>query len=917
MKKGFLFFLCIFINLYAYSQIKKINIRHSKSAYAEKIYLQLNNTIFATDEIVWFKAIVTSANHVPTELSGVLHVEFIDFDEQVIDKKLLKLEKGIADSFFQLNEGLPTGRYLIRAYTEWNRNFSKDFVSRQYIDLYAPKKILETDEAIRDIVLTETASKQLELSGKVYPRIINPIYRGKLMLYLDMGTKVDSIEVEKDKGIYSFNYLLPKDVAKAKMELKLDSIKLKNNKLGFLNTYSKTLVVDKAYLDLQFFPEGGKLVDGLTSVVAFKALDYKNKGKSVFGYIIDQNDSIITPFKSNNLGMGVVNLTVDMKKTYYGRVKTDNGAEYKYILPKIFSTGYVFTVKDTKNHIRIAINSNNSKQDSLYLKVQSRGVTYHDTKLRLKDNFVNLAVEKQSLPEGIIKFTVLNKNRQPVCERLVFNFKEESRVEITANTNLNSYSKRDKTIINLSTKNKDGSAISTNLSVLVINKAQLDIINNNQQNILSYFLLNSELRGSIEKPSFYFDKKNKFRYSDIDALLLTQGWRNYLYEDSQNTIQFKIEPEKALSVSGTVGEFFNSKKRPKKPIDLTMMTFGNPKKILTQKVDSTGHFNFQVGDSYVDELEFLIQSVNAKGKKKDYMINIDKKTPPKINYEKQEFLQLSDSIAPYLQKSIARKQSEESFKLASGAITLDEVKLDGYNLTPEREKIMELHGPPDIVIEDKELHEEVKDWSFGLFSVLQSSYPDDINIRRVGRGGGFLIAEAYGADFTFVLVDGILTRLDQYELLGSLPTKEIKSVEVLKNPKNWMQYYPELFPPWPGPGIRTFSLISIYTYSKKGIYSVQKTSGISKNTISGFTPKREFYTPKYNDLIQEDLSIPDLRSVMHWTPNITTDLEGKAQVEFYNSDDTGDMLVIVEGITADGKIGYYKTSYTVDDKLDK
>ena len=226
---------------------------------------------------------------------------------------------------------------------------------------------------------------------------------------------------------------------------------------------------------------------------------------------------------------------------------------------------------------------------------------------------------------------------------------------------------------------------------------------------------------------------------------------------------------------------------------------------------------------------------------------------------------------------------------------------------------MDLHGLPDVVIEDKELHKEIENWHGGLYSVLRSSYPDDLKVRKVGN---VLIADAIGADFTFILIDGILVELDQYELLENLPTKEIKSMEVLNNPKNSLKYFYELFPD-ERPGVRVFSIISIYTYSKKGIYGVKRTSGIFKNSISGFTLKREFYAPKYEELIREDWDIPDLRSVMYWAPNVITDIEGNAQVEFYNDDNIGDMLVIVEGITPDGKIGYYKTTYTVDEKLEK
>ena len=165
MEKKYLFLVLILLYSFTTYQVqsqdkqdKEFDITPTRQSYAEKIYIQLNNTIFSTDETIWFKAIVTNTNHEPTQLSGILYVEFIDFDKRVLDKKLLKLENGIADSFFQLNETLPSGRYLIRAYTAWNKNFNNNFISKQYIDLYTPKKILETDQAIQNIVLTETAS---------------------------------------------------------------------------------------------------------------------------------------------------------------------------------------------------------------------------------------------------------------------------------------------------------------------------------------------------------------------------------------------------------------------------------------------------------------------------------------------------------------------------------------------------------------------------------------------------------------------------------------------------------------------------------------------------------------------------------------------------------------------------------------
>ncbi|MDO7172215.1 hypothetical protein [Mariniflexile sp. AS56] len=950
----FSFFL-VFINYQVQSQ-EKTTVIDSKNTYAEKIYLQLSSTIFTTDNTIWFKAIVADFAHLPTKISSVLHVELIDFDKRIIDKKLLKLEYGRAASFFDLDEELPPGRYMVRAYTQWNKNFDNAFISQTYIDIYAAKKVSESEEAIRNITLTETTPNQFELSAKAYPNVLNPKYKGKLKMYIHTDTKTDSVEIKKDADDgYTFQYALPKDVIKARMELKLDSVKLRNNNLGFISSYSKTVAVNKEYLDLQFFPEGGKLVDGLTSTIGFKALDYNNKGKEVTGYIVDQDNNIIIPFQSNSLGMGTTYLTPDIQKTYYASVKNKNEIEFKYELPKADPTGVVVKVKELQDYIIISLNSKNPNQEELHVKVQSRGVEYDSFYLPFKKGVANTGIEKTTFPEGIIKFTITNKQNQIVAERLFFNYKEEDRVNIAATPHLKNYRQRDKTVFNVITEDKDSNAIQTNLSVLVINKEQLGSINDSRSHILSYFLLNSELRGTIETPSCYFNPKNKSRKHDMDALLLTQGWSNYKYENTELSTEFEFLPESSLSVSGTVKDLLSTNKPLKDPIDLTMV-YG-PLKLATQQVDSTGVFHFQLDDYYKDNFKVVIQTKNEKGKKKNFRIDLDTPIEPKIEFLKEEQMQLAESINTYVEQNIARRQALEDFKVANGTIALDEVKLDGYNLTPARETMMELHGPPDVVIENEELMSKVKNWHSGLFSLLRSSFPNDIDIYTIRYDeigmtrkdliyknvGLFepppplfslpviseaLIARDYLTDFTFIVIDGIPVDIKAYKFLEDLPTEEIKSVELIRNPKRSRYYVEEaikeyyynaegeVVPVRFPVGIRV-SIVSIYTYAGKGYYGLQRTPGIFKGTVNGFTPKREFYAPKYENHTENDWNLPDLRSVVHWSPNINTDENGEAKVEFYNADNMGEMLVIIEGITNQGKIGYFETTYTIEEKIEK
>ena len=76
-------------------------------------------------------------------------------------------------------------------------------------------------------------------------------------------------------------------------------------------------------MDLQFFPESGELVHGLSSKVGFKAIDATGKGKIIEGAIVDEKENSITTFKSNSLGMGsFILINADSSKKYYARLKS-------------------------------------------------------------------------------------------------------------------------------------------------------------------------------------------------------------------------------------------------------------------------------------------------------------------------------------------------------------------------------------------------------------------------------------------------------------------------------------------------------------------------------------------------------------------------------------------------------------------
>lgn len=952
----------VFANGFLQAQDTISNTKASRLSYAEKVYLQLSSTVFTAGETIWYKAIVTNAiNHQPTKLSGILYVDLIDFDKNIINTKKLSLKNGVSDNFFLLNKNLPTGEYLIRAYTAWNKNFGQDFIFKQKINLLSPNAI-DKEEIIQNITLTETNKKYLKLSAILWPEQLKTNYNKSLTVYIETENQLDSLEINKQDNQYQLNYVLPKDAVTAKIKLQLADTKLKNKKFKTESSYSKTVVINKYFLDLQFLPEGGKLVNGLKSRLAFKAINFEGLGTPISGYIFDDSDSPITSFKTNDLGMGFVDFIPDSNKSYYGKVSGENNTIYKYPLPKIYQEGFVLSALELKDHFSIKAKSNIDLNDNIFVDVKSRGVLLKRFAFKMKAGFHEVLIEKNILPNGIINIILLNKNKEPLSERLIFNFNENSLLNISASINKDSYNQREKVKLNFKILNLENKFKGANLSALIIDKIQLEDFYKQQPNILSYFFLNSELKGTVENPNHYFKDSNMFRKRDLDALMLTQGWRQYLFKKDNDNYSFDARPEKNLFVSGYVKSNVDKNKVFKKGIDLTLITFGNDRDVFMQTTDSLGRFDFDIGTPYSDKLKLVFQTANSKGKAKDYdFILDDSPTAPDIVFTARENMHLVDSIGKsFLQKRLEQQNSVEDFKKEENTIDLDAVELQGYNLTPVRKMIMERHGMPDVFIENADLVEGTKKWSSGLFSILNDSFRDDIVIERVGlrlferqklldfniaglafpelnydqnylellqtdpnavipSQYQFDVANVAGSVFTFILVDGIPVRIPYYPLIPYMDSSEIKSFEIIREPTEVNRYTDLVFEGTrlPFSPLDNISIINIITYSGIGFTGSNATKGIYNASIAGFSDKKEFYTPKYDNLKAKDWEVPDLRSVIHWSPNIFADEKGQAQIEFYNADSIGDMLVVIEAIAPDGKMGYFETTYNVSKKFEK
>ncbi len=898
------FFLLVFIFFSSLSLAQDAK-KYAHNALAEKVYLQTDNEVYTNNKTIWFKAVILNAStHNPDIVSGVLYVELIDAQKKIRDRKLIKIDKGVGDGFFDLDASYVQGKYLIRAYTEWNKNFGNDFIFEKYIQIFSTSDGVKLPEAIQNIRRVDTLMNMQRFRVDLYPKIIDNKHKNKLKVVVTEDDKKDTVLVKKDN---KERYVLDYSISKASDQFEIAFIT--DNNLH----YSKTFSPKENYLDIQFFPESGDLVDGLTSKVGFKAIGIDGKGKYVEGVILNEKGEVITTFQSNPIGMGSFILSnVDGATQYSAKLTSEKKDEESLIpLPKVIKRGHTLMVTSQKNNVNVIISFNYEKQGKVDLKVSCRGYDYLEKRIVLSNKTSIVSMEKAMLPEGVLVFTLLEENGRPIAERLYFNEREGERVVISAAMNkLNfQYVQREYMDIDIETKNSEGLSVPTNMSLLVLNKDLFGKIQNSRESILSYFLLSSDIRGHIEDPGAYFVKDSSL---EIDDLMLTQGWRKYNYTKPIGKFNHKLET--GLEVSGIIN--VKDSKGKKRETDLVLTTFDEERYIYVKTVTAPGSFNFQLAPTYGGYVEAIVKSNETfENNKNPYRISLSKRKPLPVSFDANSITIVKDSLI----NKVVTEQRDQKIKeddyyfYGSGVTQLDEVILNGYKLTPERKKMRDKYGSPNTIIEGDAIKEKEEDWSYGLYSVLFFNFRDKVNVKRVN---GVLIAETIKKGKydppTLIVVDGIPVVSHDQELIQRIPVDEVKSFEVIDGAKGFsrlfQQVFPEASPPYPATG----SVISIYTKSGNGLHAALRSKKqLDINTIPVFSKHKIYYTPTHDIDNSSDYLNPDVRFPIYWNPQVISDTDGKASVSFYNSDNTGNFMIIIEGVSNTGQVGYKQLEYTV------
>ena len=686
----------------------------------------------------------------------------------------------------------------------------------------------------------------------------------------------------------------------------------------------------KGKLKVNFYPEGGDLVQGLRSRVAFEVMDEDGRHVPAAGVLADRNGEAQTIVRADETGRGL--FEVDVTDELAQLIMTDaDGKKYEFNLPQPKPDGCVVRMTVTEDEgISAEVYSSPGLQGrKLGYTVMCGGeITHVDT--LTAEPVVEFGFTRQSLHAGVNQLTVFTSDGRVQAERLFFVAPHDlsgQRIQITNHTT--EPRPCGKISLDLQT------APNASLSFSAMDERTLT--NGKEGNIQSYMLLSSDLKGYIPNPEYYLEADDREHRLAADTLMLINGWRRYdwrIMSDVEPWEGHRQQIEDKLYVFGQLAPALGALKRknPVHDVDMTVYLFNEKGEHLIGHTvtDSVGRYAFSLPDNVMGDWNMQIKT-RIEEKLKSYSVKIDRRFAPKARFifpEETEMMPKNKANLFKRAEQFARNDDDDDNQSAivaqtgNNSFSIKTVKIKArrhywtdynggwYNENNGRrlaELYYDVSDAADEIADRGEMIPPLDEW-LGKKNNLYTSDPSFTmpdsgcfaNLtgpRYDGRPIVWILNNAFFAATSLPFSDA---RMEEVVKSAFIPERnlksypvfidEVKSIYVVSDNPQVMNSY-----------IRSVDILGsnpvvlfVYTYPS---YSTESKKGTRRTHFQGYNVPSTFEMEDYSIMPPME----DFRRTLFWNPDVKTDASGKAHVEFWNNSSAHEMLLSVEGMTRDGR----------------
>lgn len=858
----------------------------------EKLYLVTDKPFYSAGDKIYFSAfLVNSIYFNRTTDSNFIYVELVDAMGNVVSRMRAIGSEGRFYNAIPLPTRISAGKYTLRAYTKWQTNFDKALLfSRQ----------IEIGNYIDDAVHTKV-SYEFDGSGKVVASVevtnsqFTPIPDNIVEYSLSINGRTTRHMTKTDiNGFFRFTFRPSADMT--------DCIRMNINANGRKLDRKMQLPSFENDFSAKFLPEGGNLVAGIPQVIAFAAVGVDGHPIEVEGVVQTKMGQEVCSIRSEHSGMGKFTLKAEMGETYIATLSSKDGISRSFTLPAAVPTGCALSLApDTDNRVVLHIHTTpDYPRHQLVAVVQSRGIVNYV----VEDLSHSLRIPLEKLRSGVAQVSLVNRySRTVVAQRLFFVRGKAASATITSN--VAKFSPRERVQLDFAIKGSNGNAVKGDF-VVSVTDSELLKDDANSDDIFTYMLLNSELKGHIENPKYYFEKDDEVHNAHLDLVMLTHGWRRYninsILAGKKPRIYHPFEVEHSISgkVVGNVGKVKNP----------SVMIFRDRKEYLgVHSLNKSNRF-FITGVDAPDTTVYLLQALNREGSSARVRIKVDPYVYPQAPiiardlYQKKKGPSLTEeymmrSKQNYFEEGgvpvididvvevVARRtqtydysSSLNDFNTVSGDMTRFASIYDAL----QRFRQLEIVGTDVYVLSKKSAQSPVSSQQ------EKSSAGDSGDGDGDGGGGSDITDVEINMEDRQDLMPAVYVNGTQMDMsvIDAYPMSEVLSVSYLDKFESMAA----------GMSSETGAII----LHVRDINAREKflINSMAEVVVPGYDMPVEFYGPDYS--VKNDTSKKDNRTTIAWVPVLQSNSLGDASMSFWTADRASNYRVIIEGITAEGEL---------------
>lgn len=537
------------------------------------LFVHFDKNVYTNNDQVWFTAYLLKAV-AAIEAYHTLYLSLINNkDSSVVYQGNFLIDKGICYGAFNLPDSLQGGdyRFVANANIILNGKPDAEFIQRVTI------KSTTFNPLVDKVSVFKPFDEQTG-NGTVLLKVLTSENRfvedAQIKYQIGRDKQVLKSGVSKSSVIGELMIDYPADKITAENNLLSITIKKGNN-----TRYVKfeLPVMNSPKYRVSFYPEGGYLVNDLTTKVGFEIKDKAGAGVKARGVLYEDNTPIDT-ISSSSMGIGAFYLMPKSTRRYMVKLLADGQQAVSYPLPLILNKGVALSmpsaISDDEFKMQLEANFNTN----VHVLVHNFSAIFLQTTFALNPGKIQrIRFNLDSVPVGPYTITVLDSNYKPLAERIFFaHYDQINQVKVIPDKI--EYQTREQVNLKLKITDKNNKPVKGLVSIACVQSNRLLLANNT--NIIDAYYLN--------KLSDFPNNSFGLKFGDKDYLndiLLVKGWRKYKWPEVE---LIKTEKSQLLSSLEYSGSITRKNKMLKVPMSLSTIAGTN---INILSTDSSGKFS--------------------------------------------------------------------------------------------------------------------------------------------------------------------------------------------------------------------------------------------------------------------------------------------------------------------------------------